>query len=319
MKNAITSTLLVLGLLSVLSCGPDAKRDNPLDPINGRGVSGTIYKLRSSGIVAGAVITARPININTTSDAQGVYNIELEGGQKYVLNVHHPQYHDTTDTIDVPLDGKLVNNFFISGKPSITQPKVNTIVIMRDDGSCDSSLSIRCMGVHPEGRSFLEAYTFNVRINGNNYLVAGNDFDPFTAAYIWDLSLNYIFDPAPHIDSLIVAHPVLFYITPDDGSDEIQVMVPEFKAYMLPSDLLPDHNDTLPTSGYFSWHNAQASGVDITIEVRQGTTLLWSILTANVSSVLCPSTLSAGSYIWRVTASDSTGNKAITEATFTKQ
>ena len=166
MKNTKSYiVLLVIGLLAILGCGPDAKRDNPLDPVNGRGVWGTIAMLSGGGPVSGAVITARPVNINTTSDAQGLYSLDLEGGQRYVLTVHHPQFRDTSDTIDVPSDGKLSQNFLISGKPAITMAKVSTEVIMHEGGSQNHFLHLECLGTHPEGQSYLELFHLGSRFD----------------------------------------------------------------------------------------------------------------------------------------------------------
>jgi hypothetical protein len=113
-----------------------------------------------------------------------------------------------------------------------------------------------------------------------------------------------------------VGHPAVFFITPGEGLNDVQVMVPEFKSNLLPSDLFPNHGNTLPLPGYLSWHNA-ALNLDITVEIWQGNQQLWSKKTPVVDSVLCDANLVPGSYLWRVITTDINGNTAATEATFT--
>ncbi|MDP2806754.1 MAG: hypothetical protein Q8O74_01295, partial [bacterium] len=201
------------------------------------------------------------------------------------------------------------------GKPSIIQPKVNTIVIKNENGSCDSSLSLHCLGFHPEDGSFLNTFTFNVQINGRNFVAADSALNSVTKKYTWNLSLELIFDSAPHDYNLIVGDPAIFFITPGEGLASLQAMVPQFMP--VPTNLTPNNGATLTLPGILSWTNAQASGVDITIEIWQGTLLKWSLITANVSSVNCTATLDPGVYTWLVRTTDSDGNTAATEATFT--
>ncbi|MDO9027159.1 MAG: hypothetical protein Q7U87_04680 [bacterium] len=311
MKNANSLIVLsVFGLLAVLGCGPDAKRDNPLDPVNGRGVWGTIAMLRGGGMVSGAVITARPVNINTTSDAQGLYSLDLEGGQRYVLTVYHPQFHDTSDTIYVPIDGKLFKKFMISGKPAIAMAEVNTEVIMHEGGLKEHFLHLECLGVHPEGQSYLEEYSFYAVVNNNNYPAKINAVDSFT----WDLNLATIYGTIPSPETLIVKEPVTFIIEPGDGLVSVQATVREF--LLVPTNLSPNNSASINLPDTLRWTNAQAGLADITVEIWQGTQKKWSVTTADVSSLYCPSTLPAGGYTWLVRTTDINGNTAASEATF---
>jgi hypothetical protein len=312
-RNIITS-MLILVLLALLGCGPEAKHDNPLDPVNGRGVWGTVRNSVASA-VPGAVITARPVNINTTCDAQGAYSLDLPGGEKYVLSVSHPQYWDATDTIDVPADGKLEKDFIITGKPALSQPKVSTYKIAHENGTFDRGLKIECRGTHPDGQSYLGDYLFYAVVNNSNYPAIINPLDSYNNIYIWDLNLGLIFGTISDPETLIIGKPVTFIIEPGEGLASLQSTVPQFEP--VPTNLIPN-GGTLILPGSLSWTNAQASGVDITVEIWQGTQLRWSLNTANVSSVECPNTLESGeNYAWLVRTTDINGNTAATEATFT--
>jgi len=309
--------LLALDLLFFLGCGPDAKHDNPLDPINGRGVWGTVYKYRGGGAVAGAVVTARPININTTSDAQGAYSLDLPGGQRYVLMVSHPHYRDTTDTIDVPADGKLEKNFLISGKPTITLAKVCTEVIQHAGVSVDHYLRLECLVSHPEGYSTLMDANMTGEVINKIFLPTSDSFDTFTKIYNWDLSWQMLFDTAHFDEGRIVSQVVTFSVNFSDGAASQQVMVPQF--LQLAGNLKPSNYDTLTTSEYFTWDNAYGSGLfDMNVEVWDGTNSIWSVRVNNIDSVRCPDQINVGAYTWRVVTVDGTGNRSVTEATFTK-
>jgi hypothetical protein len=306
--------LLALFLLVFAGCGPEAKHDNPLDPVNGRGVWGTVYKSRGGGSVAGAVVTARPANINTVTDAQGAYQMDLPGGQKYILLVQHPQYRDTVDTVEVPDGGKLEHNFIIAGRPGISQPKVNTAVVRDTGGQYDRSLLLQCLGVHPEGQVYLKDYFIYAGISDNSYVSSVNVLDSFTRNYSWDLDLEMIYGSVSNPESLVVGKTVTFSIIPGDGSAPLQAMVPRFLS--VPTNLSPNGvNFSLP--GYLRWDNA-ALNLDITVEIWQGTQRLWSKQTAVADSVLCDASLNPGSYLWRVVCTDVSGNTAASEAAFIK-
>lgn len=309
--------LLVIGLLVILGCGPDANRDNPLDPVNGRGVWGTVRNSKASA-VPGAVVTARPVNINTICDAQGAYSLDLPGGERYVLTVSHPQYWGASDTIDVPPDGKLEYDFIITGKPSLSSPKVNTYKIAHENGTFDRGLKLECLGTHPEDSTFLNGYKIYAVVKNTNYPAGITPGGLLSKIYTWDLDWSSIFwyipNPDTLSDTLIVAKPVAFIIEPGEGLVSLQSIVLQFNP--LPSNLSPNNGAVITLPGPLSWTNAQASGVDITIEIRQGTLLKWSLSTANVSSAYCPDTLPAGGYSWLVRTTDINGNTAATEATF---
>ncbi|MBI5805189.1 carboxypeptidase regulatory-like domain-containing protein [candidate division TA06 bacterium] len=305
--------LLAFSLLAVLGCGPDAKRDNPLDPVNGRGVWGTVRNSKASP-VPGAVVTARPVNINTVCDAQGAYSLDLTGGERYVLTVSHPQYRDALDTIDVPADGKLEKDFILTGKPSLLLPKVNTYVIAHENGTFDRGLKLECRGTHPDGQSYLGDYFFYSVVNNFNYPAQVTAFDSLSNSYSWDLNLGIIFGSVPDPETLIIGRPVFFIIEPGEGLSALQSFVPLFSS--VPTNLMPNNGTLLTLPGTLSWTNSQASGVEITIEIWQGTQLKWSLTTASVSNVNCNASLVSGGYTWVVRTTDIDGNTAASEATF---
>ncbi|MDO9391095.1 MAG: carboxypeptidase-like regulatory domain-containing protein [bacterium] len=305
--------LLVFGLLAVLGCGPDAKRDNPLDPVNGRGVWGTVRSSKASA-VPGAVVTARPVNINTVCDAQGAYSLDLTGGERYVLTVSHPLYRDASDTIDVPADGKLEKDFILAGKPYLSLPKVNTYKIAHENGTFDRGLKLECLGTHPDGQSNLAAYNLYASVNNNNYPATPSPVDSFSIAYIWDLSLALIYVATPDSETWIIGEPVSFLMEPSEDLAPLQATVPLFSS--VPTNLIPNNGAALTLPGKLSWNNAVASVVDITVEIWQGTQLKWSLGTASVSSVNCNATLISGGYTWLVRTTDNDGNTAASEATF---
>ena len=302
--------------MALLGCGPEAKRDNPLDPVNGRGVWG-IARNSTASAVPGAVVTARPVNINTICDAQGAYSLDLAGGERYVLTVSHPQYRDASDTIDVPADGKLEKDFILVGKPYLSLAKVNTFKISRENGTFSRGLKLECRGTHLDGQYSLNAFNFYAALNGNNYPAAITPVpvDSFSRTYTWNLNLAVIYPEAPDSEALIIGRTVSFIIEPSEGLASLQATVPQFEP--VPTNLSPHNLATVTLPGSLSWFNAQASGVDITVEIWQGTQLQWSITTANVSSVICPAILDPGNYTWLVRTTDIEGNTAAAEATFT--
>ena len=267
--------------------------------------------------MSGAVITARPVNINTTSDAQGLYSLDLEGGQRYVLTVHHPQFRDTSDTIDVPSDGKLSKNFLISGKPAITMAEVSTEVIMHEGGSQDHFLHLECLGTHPEGQSSLDEYLFYATVENKSYPSDSGTEDSFSKTYTWDLNLEIIYGTIYDPDSTaiwIVGKPVSFSIEPGDGLVSVQATVRDF--LLVPTNLSPNNGASFSLPGTFSWTNAQAGLADIIVEIWKGTQKKWSLTTSNVSTIQCLDTLDSGSYTWIVRTTDISGNTAASEATF---
>jgi len=314
MKNTKYFIVLsIFGLLAVLGCGPDAKRDNPLDPVNGRGVWGTVRNSKASA-VPGAVVTARPANINIVCDAQGAYSLDLTGGERYVLTVSHPQYRDASDTIDVPADGKLEKDFILAGKPYLSLPKVNTYKVAHENGTFDRGLKLECLGTHPDGVSELAAYNIYVMVNNHNYPATASQVDSISKSYTWDLSLAVIYVATPDSETWIIGEPVSFTLEPNEDLAPLQATVPLFSS--IPTNLIPNNGAVLTLPGTLSWNNAVASGVDITVEIWQGTQLKWSLATASVSSVNCTATLDPGNYSWLVRTTDSDGNTAASEATF---
>lgn len=314
MKNTNNFIVLsVFGLLAVLGCGPDAKRDNPLDPVNGRGVWGTVSNFKASA-VPGAVVTVRPVNINTVCDAQGAYSLDLTGGERYVLTVSHPQYRDASDTIDVPADGKLEKDFILAGKPYLSLPKVNTYKVAHENGTFDRGLKLECLGTHPDGEFELAAYNIYAMINNHNYPATVSPVDSISKSYAWDLNLALIYVATPDSETWIIGEPVSFIIEPNQDLTSLQSSVPLFSS--VPTNLIPNNGAVLTLPGPLSWNNAVASGVDITVEIWQGTQLKWSLTTAGVSSVNCNDSLVPGGYTWLVRTTDIDGNTAASEATF---
>jgi hypothetical protein len=311
--------LLVFGMLAVLGCGPDARRDNPLDPVNGRGVWGTVRNSKAS-VVPGAVVTARPVNINTVCDAQGSYSLDLTGGERYVLTVSHPQYWNASDTIDVPSDGKLEKDFILNGKPSLSLPKVNTYVIAHENGQINRGLKLECVGTHPEGYVLLDDYLFYAMVENKSYPANVGSAFLLTRTYGWDLDLEIIYGITSNPETLaawaieLVGKPVSFSIEPGDDLASLQSFVPLFSS--VPTNLTPNNGTALNLPDTLRWTNAIASGVNISIEVWQGMQLKWSLTTADVASVNCNASLSPGGYTWLVRTTDSKGNTAASEATF---
>jgi len=307
--------ILAVVLLCSSGCGPDAKRDNPLDPVNGRGVYGTVRN-SVAAVVPGAVVTARPANVNATCDAQGAYQLELPAGERYLLTVSHPLYWDTTDTVTVPSDGKLEHDFIVKGKPSLSQPKVNTYKIAHENGDFDYGLRLECLGTHPEGQVYLNAYDIYAAVNSTNYPAdPPGEVDSFSKKYTWDLDLAVIFGAIPDPESLIIGKPVSFNIDPGQGLVSLQATVPVFNP--VPTNLNPGSGSVISLPGSLSWTNASASLTDITVEVWQGTEKKWSFTTSNVSMVQCTAALEPGAYVWLVRTTDINGNEAAAEATFT--
>lgn len=291
-----------------LGCGPDAKRDNPLDPVNGSGVSGTVSAW-GGGAVSNAVVTAVPANLSVRTNSSGQYNIELEGGRTYFLTAEHPYYHTRTDTINVPSDGRLKKNFVLRGKPTIVDPKVTNEYRVTADGQIIWEIIPTCLVIHPVDEAYLNNFQYKAAHPPDSIFIykSYSVINSTTRSYRWRFKWNYD-------DESIAGKLITFTI---DSLDSIiqsgQAEVPQ--RMTLPSALAPN-NASFPLPGMLSWVNG-APVCSVRVEVWKDITIAWNRDLSNVTSVYCDAVLEHGrDYLWKVINIDSLGNRAIAEALF---
>lgn len=300
-------------LLSLFGCGPDAKHDNPLDPVNGFGVSGVVYR-SNGGVVSNAVVTASPNNIVVKTNAQGQYSLELEGGKIYVLTAASlPYYRSRSDTIAVPSDGLLKHNFILAGVPQIQNPNVLTCAVHTVwDGQLPIYVQPQCNVSLSEGAEVLDAYyQLSCWVRGKRYLpVKSEAVDQLSNKYFWSI-VN---------DSIMKGDEVTFVLD-SAGTDTHKAVsfVPEWLSW--PEIIEPLNNATFILPDTMYWHNG--TGIEynptiiVSIEVWKDTTVVWRKDTSNIQQLLCDAALAGGrEYIWKVINTDSDGNVARTEAKF---
>jgi hypothetical protein len=305
-KYYITFSLLVL--LLHLGCGPDAEHDNPLDPFNGKGVSGTVYNARGV-VVPNTIITAVPANILTKTDSRGQYSLKLEGGKSYILTAsNRPYYHDRIDTIAVPSNGLLVQNFILNGVPLIDEPKVTTTYTMTYYGAQTWQIAPRCIGIHQSGESLLDNWNFTVQIFDSIYIpVKWQKVTVDKRTYDW----SFLWD---NTSLQIIGEALTFHL--DSAGTNLQmkqVVIPQ--RMNLPSATKPvDEYFTPPDTLY--WANG-ASDIAVRIEIWKDTSVAWSRDLSNVSKIFCDANLESGrDYLWKVINVDLDGNRAVSEALF---
>lgn len=307
MHNRLIIAFCLLAVLT-LGCGPDAKRDNPLDPVNGSGVSGIVSGW-GGGAVSNAVISAVPANLSVRTNSSGQYNIELEGGRTYFLTAEHPYYYTQVDTINVPSDGRLKKNFILRGKPKIVDPKVTTEYRVTTDGQILWEIIPTCLVIHPVNEAYLNNFQYKATyLPDSAYIYKSYSIiNSTTRNYRWRFKWNYN-------DESIAGKLITFTI---DSLDSIiqtgQAEVPQ--RMTLPSALSPN-NTSFPLPGMLRWVNGTPV-CSVRVEVWKDITVAWSRDLSNVNSVYCDAVLEhERDYLWQVINIDTLGNRAIAEALF---
>ncbi|HAD81939.1 MAG: hypothetical protein A2509_06510 [Candidatus Edwardsbacteria bacterium RIFOXYD12_FULL_50_11] len=306
MHNSFIIALCLLAV-STLGCGPDAKRDNPLDPVNGSGVSGTVSAW-GGGAVGNAVVSAVPANLSVRTNSSGQYNIDLEGGRTYFLTVEHSYYHARTDTITVPSDGRLKHNFILKGVPRIDNAKVLTCAVYTMwDGQLPIYILPQCTGRLTDGRDVLSAYyNFRCRIEGSTYI-------PQETLAVDQESMNYfwcVVDPNVEKGDTVT-------LTLDSAGVVMQTAVALVPTELnWPSIISPGNNSVFNPPDTLSWLNNNVLE-DIRIEIWKGATLVWHRDLSYAEKLYCDAALEGGQeYLWKVINVDAAGNMARTEAKF---
>lgn len=290
----------------LLGCGPDAKRDNPLDPVNGSGVSGTVSGW-GGGAIGNAVVTAIPANVSVRTNSSGQYNIELEGGRTYFLTVAHSYYHSQVDTINVPSDGRLKHNFVLNSIPRIDDAKVLTCAVHACDGQLSVYIMPQCIVRHPDGEEILERYyNLSCSINGKKYIPdSSRGLDLESRKYYWSF-----------LDPLVSAGDTLA-VAIDSAGTEIQsyvTIVP--KELKWPTIVKPSNNSVFSPPDTMSWFNNNEF-VTVSIEIWKDTLAVWRRNLSNVEKLYCDAALEGGrDYVWKIINTDVSGNRAIAAAIF---
>lgn len=307
MHNRFIIAFCLLAVLT-LGCGPDAKRDNPLDPVNGSGVSGTVSGL-GGVVIINAMVTAVPANVSVRTNGSGQYNIELEGGRTYFLTAEHPYYHTRTDTITVPSDGRLKKNFVLNSIPRIDDAKVlRWSVHTLWDGQLPVYTMPQCIVRHPDGEGLLERYyNLSCSIKGIKYFPDSSlGLDLESRRYFWSI-----------LDSSIHAGDALTF-TIDSAGTIIQPIsqILVLQSLGWPTILQPANNSTFALPDTFLWDNVSLF-VTARVEIWKDISVVWCRDLSNVEKVYCDAAMEGGrDYVWKIINTDQYGNRAVAEAIF---
>ena len=301
----------LLGLLA--GCAPDAPHDNPYD-VPQTGVYGTTYA-RNGGALPGVVVTASPANITASSDGQGQFSMELPPSSTQVLQFSKIGRQAVADTVTVPDRGVLQHNVILYGLPTVDTAIVKTIVQRLFNGSQTYSVQPCLVVSHPDGRAYLDDYSYSCQIDTNHWTLAETGSrDEFTKIYAQTI------DHVPGVGDFhgyIVGQLARFMVSSSSYSSLTgNRVIPAFLE-PAPDNLIPSSGTSFTPPDTLRWTNGR-SDVDVRVEVWRGTTFLWAKDTTNISQLLLDTTLGTGNYTWKVIAHDLVGDQAIAEATFTR-
>lgn len=295
-------------------CGPDAPHDNPLDPANqGSGVYGTIYRA-AGGVIAGAVVTARPANIVATSDGQGAYSISLEPG-RYFLEAACSGYKTEVDTVEVAAGIRQRHNFLLSGLASFDSAGVRTKVTRSYDGLTGYQILPWCAAYHPDGADFLDDYTYICRLDTFVFLPDSSvPQDGQRRKYFWGIASV---PGVANFPQWVTGRRVEIVASSPNHSLLIQRAVPGFLE-PLPYNLQPNNYQTFSLPDTLRWENG-LTNVNLTLEIYSGLNLVWRQEIPFSNRFYCEAALTQpGIYVWRVVMKDNYGNTGSSEATFTQ-
>lgn len=303
--------LAVAAVVLICGCGPDAPHDNPLDPANqGSGVYGTIYR-SAGGVIAGAVVTARPVNIAATSDGQGAYSISLDPG-RYYLEVGCYGYRTVVDTVDIAAGSRLRRNFLLSGLVNFDSAGVWTQAARSWDGQTSYRVLPWCLAYHPDGVGFLENYLYVCRLD--SFVFLPDSFvtvDGWRRRYYWGIAA---IPGVANFPQWAAGRRVEIVASSPNYSLLVQRVVPGFLE-PLPSNLQPN-NQTYALPDTLRWENGLAN-VNLSLEIYSGLSLIWRREIPFTNRYYCEASLSQpGIYAWRVVMRDNFGNKGWAEAAF---
>ncbi|HBE73597.1 MAG TPA: hypothetical protein DDW31_05875 [candidate division Zixibacteria bacterium] len=304
--------IATIAILVVAGCGPDAPRDNPLDPYNlGPGVYGTVYR-GTGGVITGAVITARPANIATTSDQLGAYSIRLNGGTYYLEAVYNG-YRTVVDTVTVPQGGRVQHDFVLRGEVRFDSAGVRTVTV-RDPGGTQSYRIVPwCLAYHPDGAGFLDGYAFTCRLDSFVFYPETTvPVDNQRKLYLWSISQ---LPGVANFPQWVVGRTVEIRASSPSHSLLVPRTVPGFLE-PLPHNLYPANGQNFYTPDTLRWENVLTS-VNLSAEVCLGLACVWRREIPFNNRVYCDTALGqSGLYTWRVIMRDTYGNEGSAEATF---
>ncbi len=117
-------------VLILAGCGGDAPRDNPLDPVNGIEVKGRVERFYTTNAIEGAMITLKPANLITLSDASGNFDLrgEIPGGD-YLLTCQATGFRSDSLSVRLPIPQDVT--FKLDALPYFTNISLTTHHISR--------------------------------------------------------------------------------------------------------------------------------------------------------------------------------------------
>lgn len=307
LKSAAKIVFPVCLLAMWAACGPDARRDNPLDPVNGRGVGGTVYSLLGTP-VPGILVRAEPGNILARSNSAGEYALTLDAGRTYQVTASGINFLSRTDTLIIPVQGQLKHNFILKGIPWIVSVRVLTRSVYTTDGQLPVYALPQAVVRHPDGQAALERYFLaKCRTRGIAYLPDSSiTLDAETRRYYWRLDT-----------SVQVGDTVTVYLdsTGTMAGGQLQAVVPAHLGY--PFIIQPANNSVFSLPDTLIWNNVPQFFITVRVEIWRDTVVVWSRDLSNVERAYCDAVLERGrDYFWKVINTDAEGSQGIAEARF---
>lgn len=308
MLNSAAKILYPAFLLTLwAACGPDARRDNPLDPVNGRGVGGTVYSLLGTP-APGILVRAEPGNILARTNSAGEYALTLDAGRSYQVTASGINFLSRTDTLIIPSQGRLKHNFILKGVPWVVSGRVLTRSVSTTDGQLPVYTLPQAVVRHPDGQAALERYFLaKCRARGIAYLSdSSKTLDPETRRYYWrlDTSVRVGDTVTVYLDSAGTTVP-----------GQLQSVVPAHLGY--PFIIQPANNSVFALPDSLKWNNVPQLFITTRVEIWRDTAVVWSLNLSNVERVYCDAVLEGNRYyLWRVINTDADSNQGIAEARF---
>jgi len=302
--------LLLVAFLWLTGCGPNAERDNPLDPVNGRGVDGIVYNIRGE-TVPDVMVVATPGNIVSRTNSLGQFSLVLDAGKQYILRASQADYKTVTDTVIIPSEGRLKHNIILPGIARIASAKALWRSIHTLDEQLPIYLMPQCIARLPDGESILSRY-YNIRcsIKGKAYPPdSSRKLDAETREYYWCILDNN--------DTLITEGDSLTFSIDSAGSiTQPPTLVKAKEDLGWPDIIQPVKNATFSLPDTFRWNNVPFY-VLVRIEVWNSSAVVWQREQYNIENIYCDAELDGGQYYtWKVINTDLDGNQAIVESVF---
>ena len=124
MKNLARLAIYLINCYFLLSGCGDAPRDNPLDPVNGIRLSGSVQRFYENTSINDAIITLKPGNFIGRTGSNGSYLIENISPGTYTIVCQKEGF--LADSVEITLQQQDVANFRLDALPFFTEISITT-------------------------------------------------------------------------------------------------------------------------------------------------------------------------------------------------